>query len=161
VNREELIHSLRSSRDELIQMVEGLSEDDLQKPGTAGEWSVKDTLFHLTMWEAELVKLLWQISQVETPTSVHFSNKSVDEINAEWMINARTRTLKQVWVDFHSVRKQTLRRLNDLQNDVFEDPARFDWLDGQPLWVWIAEDTFRHDQEHTKQIKAWRSSLIY
>jgi hypothetical protein len=158
MNKKELNDALRSSREEFMQTVEGLSEHDLQEPGVVNEWSVKDILFHLTMWEAEQVKLLWQASQDQTPTTVHFSDESVDEINAGWTPQAKNRTLEQVWNDFHNVRKQTMRRLNNFRDDELTDPMRFSWLNGQPLWVWIAEDTFRHDKEHAEQIQAWRRS---
>jgi hypothetical protein len=61
-----------------------------------------------------------------------------------------------VWEDFHAVRKQTIRRVGVFRDEDFTDLARFTWLEGQPLWVWIATDSFEHEAEHSDQIRGWR-----
>ena len=139
-----------------MQAVEGLGGQDIGEPGVNADWSIKDIIFHLTMWEAELVKLLWQAAQGEKPTTVHFSETSVDDINAAWLEQGRARTLESIWEDFHAVRKQTMRRVNNLQEKDLEDPARFTWLEDHPLSTWIAQDTFEHEPEHIAQIRLWR-----
>jgi hypothetical protein len=41
------------------------------------------------------------------------------------------------------------------------DPQRYPWLTNHPLWVWIAEDSFKHEAEHTAQIQSWRAGRGY
>ena len=38
------------------------------QPGVVGQWSLKDILVHLTLWEAELVTLLFQARQGQKPS---------------------------------------------------------------------------------------------
>jgi hypothetical protein len=57
---------------------------------------------------------------------------------------------------FDSVRGQTLRRVEVFSNAALIDPRRFPWKQGRPLFEWIAEDSFRHEEEHAGQIRAWR-----
>ena len=157
MKKQEILSSLEQSRSSFLQAVEGLSDQDLAAPGVNADWSIQDILFHLTMWEAELVKLLWQAAQGEKPTTVHFSETSVDDINLAWLAQGRMRTLDSLWEDFHAVRKQTMRRVNELQEKDLEDPARYAWLDEIPLSTWIAQDTFEHEPQHIEQIRIWRS----
>jgi hypothetical protein len=158
MTKDEVLQALADSRMAFLAAVEGLSDEALIEPGVIESWSIKDILYHLTMWEAELVKLLWQASQGLTPTSVQMQATTVDEQNAAWSTESRTRPLELVWEDFHAVRKQTTRRVSAFREADFEDLARFTWLDGDPLWVWIANDTFEHEEEHAVQIKAWRAA---
>jgi hypothetical protein len=158
MNQDEILDALEDQREKFLEAIDGLKEDQLAEPGVVGEWSVKDIMFHLTMWEAELVKLLWQAAQGVQPTTVHFGKTPVDELNAAWSGLSRTRSLDQVIDDFAGVRKQTSRRVSAFKDQDLKDAQRFPWLKGHPLWEWIAEDSFKHEAEHTAQILAWRKA---
>jgi hypothetical protein len=157
MNKGEVLNALEVSREMFLDVIEGISEDALQEHGVAGEWSVKDILVHLTRWEAELVKLLWQTREKRTPTTAHFSKSSVDELNERWYRESIGRPLSLALEDFHGVRNQTIRRVEALPEQAFEDAQYYPWLGGSPLWKWIAEDSFAHESEHEAQVRAWRT----
>lgn len=157
MDKAQLLEALQVGREKILQAIEGLSEAEMGQPGVVGEWSVKDILVHLTRWEAELVKLLWQAAQGVKPTTVHFTSPSVDEINARWYTESRDRPLSLVFQDFHAVRTQTLRRVKELPEKALIDQDYFPWAESQPLWKWISCDSFEHEAEHAAQIRSWRS----
>lgn len=159
MTQDEILDALEDQREAFLEAIDGLSDEQLEQPGVIGDWSIKDIMFHLTMWESELVKLLWQAAQGVQPTTVHFSKVSVDERNAAWSALTRDRSLEQVIDDFAGVRKQTSRRLAAFKDKDLQDPKRYPWLKDHPLWVWIAEDSFKHEAEHTAQIIQWRQKL--
>jgi uncharacterized damage-inducible protein DinB len=161
MNRARLLKEMEKGREDFLKSLDGLSEDDLLAPNVTGLWSIKDILFHLTMWEAELVTLLWQASENQNPSTAHTSRETQDETNASWTRLGAGRPLAQVFEDFYNVRKQTIRRLNALRDADFENPSRYTWLRGRSLWEWVAEDTFRHDAEHAAQIRLWRVEKGY
>jgi hypothetical protein len=159
MNKTELLTILRESRKEHLQAIEGLTEEEMNEPGVIGDWSVKDILSHLTRWEAELVKMLWQISQGITPSGLAVSEtpeEVIDELNARWVQEDRDRSLSQVLEDFHGVRKQTIRRVEALSEEELTDAKRYAWLGDVPLWKWVAIESYEHDAEHFSQIQAWR-----
>lgn len=158
MTRSEILKALTESRQNFLAAINGISEADMSQPGVVGEWSVKDILVHLTRWEAELVKLLWQAAQGVKPTTIHFSGIKVDETNQRWFEESRSRPLALALQDFHGVRKQTIRRVKDIPEKSLSDPGVFSWLDGHPLWEWIAGDTFEHESEHAEDILRWRES---
>lgn len=158
MTRDEILDALEDGREELIEAIEGLTDEQMQEPGVVGDWSIKDILFHLSMWEAELVRLLWQAAQGETPTSMHFTQVDVDQTNAAWALKSAERSLEQVFADFEAVRKQTVRRVMAFSDQDLADPQRYPWLDSRPLWEWIASDSFEHEREHTAEILAWRKA---
>lgn len=161
MTQEEILEALEDEREKLLDAIDGLTDDKLMMPGVAGDWSVKDVLYHLTMWEAELVKLLWQVAQGMAPTTVQTSSPSVDKVNAGWYTQGAERSLEMVIDDFSAVRNQTSRRVEAFKDRDLNDPQRYPWLKNHPLWVWIAEDSFKHEAEHAEQIRAWRARMNY
>ena len=158
MTNDEILDALEDQREAFLEAIDGLSDEQLEQPGVVGDWSVKDIMYHLTMWEAELVKLLWQAAQGLQPTTAQFGKTPVDELNAVWSLQAHNRTLEQVIDDFAGVRKQTSHRLTAFKDKDLNNPQRYPWLDNHPLWVWIAEDSFKHEAEHLAQIQQWREA---
>lgn len=156
MNKAEIMAALEESRENFLDAIDGLSDEELQHPGVIDGWSVKDILVHLTRWEAELVKLLWQAHQGKSPSTVHFSRVVVDEMNDRWYQESRTRSLEVALEDFHGVRNQTVRRVEEFNDNDLIEPERYPWLKDTPLWEWIAGDSFEHETEHAAQIRAWR-----
>ena len=157
MKREKLVSLLETSRDELMDLLDMLDDEDFLEPGACGTWTVKDLLVHLTVWEAQLVTLLWQAKRGQRPTTVHFEAISDDEINARWYEENKDRPLAIVMDDFYGVRNQTIRRVEEFSDDDLNNPERFSWLDGQPLVEWIASSSYAHDQEHLPDLRLFVS----
>ena len=153
----EIIDELNTEHQQLMDAITGLPPEAMLEPGVNGEWSIKDTLAHICAWEAELVKLLWQARAGKKPTTVHFAQGGdIDATNLTWFNERKDRPLDLVLEDLQAVRKQTLRRIAEFNDRELSDPQAFKWLRGEPLWEWIASDSFKHGPEHITQIKGWR-----
>ncbi len=157
MEKAELISTLKTGRDDFLKIIQGLSDQVMETPGVVEQWSIKDVLIHLTRWEAEIIKLLWQAKQGTSPTTAHFSGIPVNDIKQWWYEESRSRALKIVMDDFLGVRKQTIRRVADISESVLINPEQYAWLNGKPLWEWVAEDSFEHEEEHGEQIEDWLS----
>jgi hypothetical protein len=157
MDKNELLKALITTREEFRQAVDGLPDEALLEPGINGDWTIKDLMAHIMLWESELVKLLWEVQEGRKPSTIHFQKQNTDQTNARWYQENKSRPLDVVLEDFEGVRRQTIRRLEGFQNRDLTDPKRFPWLKDEPLWQWIAGDTFDHEAEHIAQIRAWRS----
>ena len=157
MNKNELLDALEDGREAFLDLLDDIPQEDWEQPGVMQEWSIKDILYHLTMWEAELVKLLWQISQEQPPANALVSKVSDDERNAQWFVQSQNRSLERVVQDYQGVRKQTIRRLKEIPDKTLSDARRFPWLKNEPLWKWIAESSFLHEAEHAGAIQNWRN----
>lgn len=156
MNKKELIDNLEDQRELFLDLIENLPEETLTTPGVVGQWSIKDILAHISRWEAELVKLLWQISQGQRPTSMHFTNKgTVDQVNQVWYEESASRTIARVLDDFQSVRNQTVLRIEGFSDRDLTDPKRYPVLGGRALWEYIEGDSFGHEIEHMADIQSW------
>jgi hypothetical protein len=159
MNKNDILIQLEESREKFLDNLDGLPIDQWNIPGVEGEWSIKDILSHLSRWEAELVKLLWQARQGQRPNTMQFTQTNVDETNNIWFLESRTRSLEHVLDDFHTVRNQTILRVEGFSDKELTDPKRYPWLASRPLWEWIASDSFEHEVEHASQITEWRKKL--
>jgi hypothetical protein len=157
MTKDEILDALEDERENLLDAIEGLSDEEMLEAGVVGDWSIKDILAHLSAWEAELVKLLWQARHGERPSGIYTSGVPVDEVNKVWSQAAQSRPLERVIDDFISVRKQTIRRVEPFSDADLSDPQRYPWLEGNPLWEWIENDSFGHEAEHAAQIREWRA----
>jgi hypothetical protein len=157
MGKAELISTLSTGRGDFLKLLQGLSDQQMEIPVIVERWSIKDLLVHLTRWEAEIIKLVWQAKQGIKPTTAHFMKTSMDDLNKSWYEESRSRALKLVMDDFQGVREQTIRRVKDISETALTNPKQYTWLQGKPLWVWIAEDSFEHEAEHGEQIINWLS----
>ena len=156
MDKSELLETLEDSHQELIEMLEDLPEATLLESGVEGDWSIKDILAHLTYWEGQLVTLLFQAkSGMPQPSTVHFGSESLDETNARWHQQSQDRSLEIIWSDFIGVRKQTIRRVSAFSEQELQDPQRYAWLGGKPLWMWIVNDSVEHEEDHEDAIREW------
>jgi hypothetical protein len=156
MNKVQLLRELAESREAFMAAIEGLDEEAMLQPGAAGDWSVKDVMAHLMMWEAQLVTYLFRTQAGNKPNTVHFGGEPVEQINARWHAQNVDRPLEAVLEDFEGVRAQTIRRVEAFSEKQLNDPQAFPWLGGKPLWEWVLEDSAGHDREHAAGIGAWR-----
>jgi hypothetical protein len=156
MTKDEILDALEDNREKLLEALDDLEEQEYVEPCVIGGWSVKDILAHLVRWEAELVKLLWSISQGLNPPTL-ISSAQENEVNARWKKEDEQRPLELILNDLRSVRKQTSRRVAALSEAELNNPQRYPYLHGIPLCEWIAGESFRHEAEHTAQILQWKA----
>lgn len=158
MTKQEIVEAMQDSRAKLQQAISGLDDTAVHEPGVVGDWSLRDILAHLTRWEAELVRLLFQLKQGQEPDFPTLTNPDFDAINARFQKESAGRSLELIRVDFTNVRIQTQRRLAEFTEKEINEPNVFPALKGNSLFAYIAENTFKHENEHTAQIIAWRNS---
>lgn len=159
MTKNEVLLELEKSRQQLNDIIEELSDEEMHIPGVCGQWSVKDILVHLMLWESELVQDLWKIHQGQAPTPALAEGQTDHEKNEQWYREYKDRPLERIMPDFHAVRKQTLRRVEGLSNQNLSNRNLIPWLKNTPLWKRIAYDSFEHELEHLKEIEDWLVKL--
>lgn len=159
MDKAELKAHLQDSRDALRAELHGLPEEAYLEEGVVGDWSLKDVLAHLNRWEGEMVTMLWDLRNGKVPNRLAVEGMDdVDRLNAQWHEQDQDRALDLVRGDFRALRTQTLRRVEEFSEEELTDPQAFEGLRGEPLWRWIAVDTYEHEQEHLEAIRQWRAS---
>lgn len=156
MERQELQKELRASRDELDALIADLPDEDFHEPGVMNGWTLKDVLAHLNRWEGELVTMLFELKGGKEPSRAEIQGEeNIDRLNAKWYEEDKNRKLDLVLNDFRGLRQQTLRRIEEFSEGELNQPDRFPALRGEPLWRWIAVDTYEHEAEHTEFVRGW------
>jgi uncharacterized protein (TIGR03083 family) len=154
MTKRELLEAIQKGRAEFEAALAKLSPEQMVAPGVMGEWSVKDILGHIGMWESRLVTILYAVERGATPSQLVHTQAEVDKVNAGSYAEQRDRPLDRVLADFHGVHRQLLKRLDAVEeNDLF-DPKRFQWMEGESLAKLVAGDTFEHYAEHRSAIRS-------
>lgn len=159
MSKKDILDDLKSSRADLLAAIEGLSEDEMMRPGVEGVWSVKDVMAHLIAWEAELITALSRKLGRRYKDAPAFINiEDIDEWNAEQYHLNVSKPLNIILPDFHGVHKHLLLAVEDLNPKWLDDPLRFEWLEGEPLSYLILETAAWHENEHAESIRIWREA---
>ncbi len=141
----DVLAALRSFPDALAARIDGLSEDQMQATPFAGEWSLRDLIFHFVTAQELLQGRLEQLVTNDNPTL-----KSV----AVWTINeGETVTTRAIFERFRASRAKTL--------DLLTEIAPGDWWrrgyhdEFGPVTILSQACYFaRHERGHVAQLTA-------
>lgn len=160
MNREEILDKLDSSREQILTLLEPLSDEALLQPGALGDWSIADLLAHMTAWESELVTALMKIDQGKKPSRYLSASKEVDAYNARRVDENRGRDLARIFSDYHQVRLKLEDWLESFSEKVLNDKKRFQWAKNRPLVDFIAEASYQHEYKHLPDIELFASQWL-
>ena len=155
LTREDVRESLARERRKLLAALDGLSEEEMARPGAVGRWSVRDVLAHILAWDEEAVT---RLELLATDRPQDFTRITSDEELDAW--NARA---QQRYADLPLA--EVMRRLTEAQGRVL---AGLDSLSDErlstdegpvPVHNWLPDCTYAHEEEHCADILAWRRSI--
>lgn len=159
MKKSDLIEALETSHEAFLTLLEGVPVEELTRPGVAGDWSAKDVMSHLLIWEAETIKLLYFVKMHRKPDTAHFKTISDDEQNKIWYEQFKDRPYERVWNDYATIRDQTIERISEISDTDLNNTSLFPWLKGQSLAQLIVSFILQHEAEHTETLKAWRTRV--
>ncbi|MFN8441394.1 MAG: ClbS/DfsB family four-helix bundle protein [Caldilineaceae bacterium] len=155
MSKQTLLENLQLENQRWETLLEQVDPVVMDKPGFAGNWSVKDLVAHLTGWQRRTVLRLQAALRGETESEPPWPDElqSTDEINA-WIYEAnRNRPVSDVRADAAATFQQLLNAISALPEVELMDPQRFAWTEGEPL---SANGLFSHlRDEHEADFHAW------
>ena len=128
----------------------GLTPAQMEQPGAAGEWSIKDILTHVTVWEEESLKYLPAIAAGEKAPSYRRVYGGIDAFNAQMVAARAALPLDEV-----------LRRLETTHRQLVEYVAAApagQFASGSRCRTRLGWDSHKHYPHHEETIRAWRAA---
>lgn len=125
-----------------------LPDARLTEPGVTGDWSVKDILAHISIWEEEAVKHLPHIIAGGTPPRYSVTYGGIDAFNAKMVAQRGSLPLAEVLRQLDD----THQRLLDVVQQLPEEQITRETRARRRLRI----DTYSHYPIHTKAILEWR-----
>ncbi len=158
LDKRTLLVLIHTERVELERAVNALSEAQLTQPGILGEWSVKDILSHIIFWEQRMLNRFRTGQGLPVPEGMTVP-QFIDYLNEQNYRATRDKPLAQVLDEFRDSHRQVLEFLATLTDDDLNDPERYEWWRGEPVWHYIRGDTYEHYREHSEPIRAWHEQV--
>ena len=138
-----LVTKIMAEHAKLDDALTGLSLEQMDKSFKPGDWTVKETLVHLSAWEQTLINDHRRWKRGEPLTELQ-GQAAVDAVNAETLKKAGMMPVGQALGEFHSTFRELTAWLEKLDPD--DLPRLF--MYGMTLEEFIAEDTYKHYAEH-------------
>lgn len=148
---EQVLERLRAAKAGFDALLARISPERLTAPELDGGWSVKDSLAHLSHWQADVIdRLSWPADRSRAPSD----HADIEPINAEVYEQNRNRPLAAVRDEFERTYTAFAAAAAALSDDEFNDPHRWAWTNGRPIYGWFAGDGWEHYAEHADHIRA-------
>jgi uncharacterized damage-inducible protein DinB len=143
--RQEILNDIHQEWGALIDVLQGLSTDELEQPNVIGIWSLKDLIGHLETWDRIAIKKIRYTEQgKEGPwwkiEGAQFG--SIDEFNEADADRNRHRSIDDLWNEMLATHQELVERVQEtpvLSRDL------------------IREDTYGHYRDHLNDIRQWRA----
>jgi hypothetical protein len=153
-----LLVKIEEGKADFDSLVTGFSDAQLKRSGVCGEWSVKDIVAHIAVHEQRMLswmteKLLGGAPKEYQPYAL--PDVQLDALNYQIYLDNVGRPWEDVQQDWESAHKKTLDWIRSVDEQTLFDAGKFHLLDGEPLWVAVAANTYEHCEEHGKDICAW------
>ena len=127
----------------------GLTDSQMVEPGVVGDWSVKDIIAHITIWENEALKHLPMVANGSRPPRYSITYGGIDAFNAQMIESARNLSLADVRKQAAETHAHLVAYLGTVPEDLLASDSRFRRR--------LRLDTYSHYPIHTEQIRKWRA----
>ena len=169
---QEVIVQLAASRQAFLAAIQGLSEETLTQTPVEGTWTIKDLIGHLTAWELALLTPLKARRRSLNPDNIRdadivdvniadIGDVPIPDHDAWNAVQAQKRahwSLAQVLDEYHAVRQELLKTLQNLEQAEWEINRMAPWGEQAPLAKLLSGLTWHESDEHLKSIIYWKQT---
>lgn len=157
MTKQELLEAIQDEWQNLLSTLDLLSETQMLQIGDEDGWNIKDILAHITAWELLMIDWIEASLRGETPDRPAPGEPwdDLDLINQQIYDQYKDVPLSEVFAQFHNVHHVAYSKVASLTERDLMDPERFVWRAGHPLWHMVADNTWRHYDEHLEVIEDW------
>jgi hypothetical protein len=159
-----LLDKIATSYTSWQALVDRVPRERMAGPGFAGEWSLKDVIAHLTVFERWTADHLEASARGETlPEVVPWgppdgNTADVDAQNAAFYRHFRETPLDKVLSSAQEHHQRLVASVERLAESDINDAEKFAWTDGNPLWQAIQGNSYEHYDDHQPSVRAWLES---
>lgn len=159
MNKPELLQWLMDEQQKWELLLAAIGETRMEQPGVSGDWSIRDIIMHLTVWQQ------WLVARLQAAGTGHAAPlppwgadvTSDDAINA-WMAAAqRTRTIRDVLDDAQMVYDHMRATIQALP-----EACRIEMIDAKYPVIWVQDQRFAPGEffhhfyeDHAADVRSW------
>ena len=156
---EQIVSRIAAAHQRLVDAIAPLTDDQLQAPVLANQWSIKDALAHLAFWDQRLLHAIApeggkDAFRLAPPViaDIPFDERWLATVNERIYDLNRLRTLHEVQAEFAATRRRLLTVVSSLTlHDVF-DPNGLSAALGEPFAPMLL-GAYEHYDEHAEDFE--------
>lgn len=147
MGRQELVQQVEQGFQELLQAVEGLSDEAATRVWY-GTWSVRDIMAHIAGWHREMASALQRVARGERPTPEGVDYSDADDWNARFAQAHADTPWPQMLQELRASKDALLAAARQVPEDRFEE--------GRVAYRILHNAAIDHYREHIPAILEWR-----
>jgi hypothetical protein len=170
INKAELLTKMQAGYARFETLLASLSEEQMTIPDVNSNWSIKDNIAHITIWQDYLLEQLQGILTGKKPSqflpdlSLPDDLSDIDEVNKYIHQKQKDRPLAEVLTAFRASYQRTLEAVKTVGEENLnvtppwggkDDPIWLLITSDDPVWHIIASNTYEHYKEHSDIIQHW------
>jgi hypothetical protein len=161
ITKSSFLELMRARREEWDSLLAQVDESEFELPGAAGEWSVRDIIVHVTAYERGLVEWLNAALAGQIKTFADLDQPDVDQRNAIIIEGNQGRSLEGIQQEAGDVFQRLTELVEEISEEDLLDAQRTEWFVKprwgvqRELWQCIADDGYRHYEQHIPDIRSW------
>ena len=128
--KEKMLKLFGAMREELDQMIEGLSDEEKKKYGSMAQWSAKDMLAHLAFWGSHFNE---QVQKAQAGEHVPMEGDYYEILNDAVLIRNQEKHYDPARSEEQAAYDQTIRLLEAIDPDDLNDPNYLEFTNNRPL----------------------------
>lgn len=148
VNRKQLQQRIDRTWQEFNDSYEGLSDLQLMEPGVTEDWSTRDIIAHVTVWEEEALTHLPTIMEGCRPPRYSTTYGGIDAFNALMTERKANLSLAEVRAQAAATHQRLIDFIESVPEEHFATETRFRRR--------LRQDTYGHYPLHAEAIRHWR-----
>lgn len=165
-DKQKLLDLMRSEFAFIGRTLDIMSPEQMHIPNVQGPWSVKDTIAHLSAWHQRVLHWLEMARRGEGVEGEHpielepgYGWQAIDELNDQRYLVDKDQSLDDVLAEFQSSFEQIYLETEALMEDELFSKVGLSEFFRDPVWNYIAGNTFLHYREHIPPVRAWLNDI--
>jgi hypothetical protein len=155
MTRTDLLAAMIAERGRWDDLLDDVGDRRMEESGVVGSWSVKQVIAHITGWERWAAELARAFARDEPLTPHENEDHDFHARNASAVEEFGTGSPSEVRAASDEAFGNLLGSVELLTNDQLAEPGLAFWSETDDVGEIVAECSFKHYQEHSKQIRAW------
>lgn len=158
-----LMNSIQTEYGQFESLIAPLTEMQLCTVPFEGEWSIKDIIAHIAVWEQLCTRWLEECVSGKTP---HPSERVDQESNERIYRANRDYSLAEIQKLSQQAHQEFLNQMDVLFQKISEEDInasqRYAWTEfwpGSSLIAVIADNSYEHYNDHVQQIRSWLDKI--
>jgi hypothetical protein len=165
MEKDRLLQLMAQEHARMEQLLATLSEEQMTRPRVYDELSAKDVLAHIAAWGR--MQADWIGRSMRGEQVVRYSpdfrltgddardEQVMDSLNEKVFRENKDKPLPEVLADFRAAHSELVQTVLGMSDEELNDPNRFEWWPGDPVWHNIAGNSYEHYKEHRELIEDW------